>query len=432
MIKSILLPLTILTTAMSLTASAQGIWTTVQGNSAHTGFVNIKTNPANFHVLWSKQLYINRQTVDNGAQLASAVVTSDKLAYFDISYYYRVPARNSEKTGERLLMAIEQNTGNTSWILKRDPTMNFTSIAYDNDKILSFRTIYDNVGVDVIRPDTGQIDFTIPVENADYQYNGLLADHNKIYPSFNRLHIGKLYSMDASTGKIDWVSQMSNDTSYTDKTPVATPDYIVYNQYNGISVYDRQTGQFKFDITNPDYYGTSLPMFLLSTPIYDAANNAIYEGYRYVPNGQWFLAAFDLTNKKIKWTTPIENGNDGYPALAGNDIYIVAHAKGDDGELQTLDPATGNIKWSWHPDTEDNLRRFSYPIVTADLIFIQSYKYIYAISRQTHQKVWEYASTGNMAIGNNILFITDRTSRKVPDSDYYANTGIMVTAIALA
>jgi outer membrane protein assembly factor BamB len=290
--------------------------------------------------------------------------------------------------------------------------------------------------MDVIRADTGQIDFTIPVEYAAYEPTGLLADNNEIYPTFTKYSQSKtysnLYSMNALTGKVDWINTLSAGATGTDIPPVATPDYIVYDQYNGISLYDRKTGQFKFEIKDDRFYNTTLPADITHTPVFDAATNTIYEGYRYAPYGQWFLAAFDLSNKKVKWTTPIENETDGYPAVAGNEIFIVAHAKNNDvGDLQSLDTATGKINWTWHPDTADNLLRFNFPIVTADLIFIKSYNNIYAISRQTHQKVWQYASTGYIAIGNNILFILDHTYRKVPNSNYDAVTGLSVTAIAL-
>lgn len=432
--KSIVLSLTILSSTLALSAYAQGIWTGVQGNAAHTGFVNIKTDPANFHVLWSKQIYENKQTVDDGPMLNDALVTNDKLAFFDINYLYAQPVdKDVNFVGDRLLMALDQRTGELVWTQKRDPAFDYTSVAYDNNKVVSFRTIDNNSGVDVIDPDTGNINFSIPLADHGYLYNGLLAEGGKIYPAFSNDRAAVLYSLDSTTGKNDW---MTNIASSSVEAPLTTPQYLIYSIDElgncGINAYDRTTGKLMFSLTSRDYYKMDLPPFLEGAPIYDAAKDVVYDRFRYAPYGQSILVAFDLTNKKIKWSTPLDDELTGGPVLAENELYTLGHdSKTKNTNFRALDTETGQTKWTWQPKDGSSLIWPEYSIATANVIFIHGINKIYGISRQTHQQVWEYNGEGDMAIGNNILFIMEHTYRQLPKPNYGAETGIKVTAIAL-
>lgn len=417
--------------ALSISAHADGVWTSIQGNAAHTGYVNVKTDPANFHLLWTKQLYENDQTIDDGASLGADMVTTDKLAYLDINYSYFVPARKEEMVGDRYLMAVKPETGETVWLIKRDPTQFHTSLAYGNNKILSYRELYGNKGVDVIQLETGQLDFTIPIPYASggYQADGLLVDHGKMYPSFTKNNYTEcmLYSLDAGTGKIDWTSTLTSEASYSASMAVATPDYIVYKAVGGISVYDKKTGKFKFKITDNKFYDTNSVSGHFAVPVYDAKNNVVYVCFRYAPYGQYVVAAFDLTAQNIKWMSAFNTGI-GFPALADNEIYIIGYA--DKAlVLQSMDTATGKINWTWAPESDEMLSRLSFPIVTKDLVFINGRNKILAISRKTHQKVWEFDGSGKLALDKHTLYILKETYRELPNSEYRVRNGLEVTAI---
>lgn len=413
------------------TSHATGIWTSVQGNPAHTGYVNIEIDPAKLHQLWIKQLYKNDQRMDEGPSIGGAIITTNQLAYFDVNYHYFVPALTGKVTsaGERQLLAVDQNTGKIMWKLKRDPSMDYTSLAYDNHKILSFREIADDVGVDVIQPATGAIDFTIPLPRGNYHTDGFLADQGKMYPSYYHYRNSSHYQLDSTTGKIDWTAPLANDVGFTQEVAVTTPAYIVYSKEDGISVYDKKTGQFTFDIKSANFYKHQFVTYHQPAPVYDAANNVVYETFRYAPYGEAVVAAFDLTAKKIKWVSALHTGF-GFLALADHELFVESGSGGAVGNsLQSMDPATGNINWTWTPDNNEKLYARSFPLVTANLVFVQGQKKTYAISRTTHQKVWETDITGKMALGDHTLLIMSETyhpSKKNPE--YVVGDGLSVTA----
>jgi len=151
--------------------------------------------------------------------------------------------------------------------------------------------------------------------------------------------------------------------------------------------------------------------------------------YRYAPYGQRVVAAFDLKKKNIKWISALYAGF-GFSVLAGDEIFIESGKGGAAGDaLQSMDAATGRINWSWTPENGEKLYARSFPVVTNNLVFVNGYGKIYAISRKTRQKVWSHDGMGTIAMGNHVLFITNHTYRKVPKSEYFAVNGLSVTAI---
>ncbi|HTM62937.1 MAG TPA: PQQ-binding-like beta-propeller repeat protein [Gammaproteobacteria bacterium] len=113
------------------------------------------------------------------------------------------------------------------------------------------------------------------------------------------------------------------------------------------------------------------------------------------------LFAHDLSqNGVVRWEVPLQNLNTN-PVVAGSEIYSTQY---DNTKLNAVNAVTGKILWTWSP--ENDLINPDYPqLATNDVIFVVGNQKTYAVSRTTHQTVWETNRVGKIAIGDGKLLI---------------------------
>src|SRR3990167_10304589 len=90
-----------------LAAPAQALWTTSQGNTAHTGYVDTQVDPAVIKIIWTKKI--------EGPKSKWSWVTLGHAAISDQAIYLRTNTYISQSKTPDQLLAIKPENGETLW-----------------------------------------------------------------------------------------------------------------------------------------------------------------------------------------------------------------------------------------------------------------------------------------------------------------------------
>lgn len=404
-------------------AFAANEWSGYQGDAAHTGYADVKSDPAKMHVQWTKSM-----TVDLGpktkvyAVRTPGMIVVNHVAYLSLN---AMTAPYPDSIPTPALMAVDSNTGKVKWQTIVNEEGLLAEPIYDNGKVLLPVYNFDNTTtLNSYFVESGQLDYSAPINNpfSNNMSTKLVADNGNIYGYTD----GLLESINARTGKVNWSHQLDSniDTSsfitMTDKyvvEPVHDRDAKIF----GINFLDRATGKHVFEYRTDTWRNQIYPR----TPVYDKNNNMIYDAYSSHANeGYMTLHAYDLATRTLKWKAPNQYGQ---PIVAGNEIYIIGQPAGQKGvdnfELHALDAVTGKINWTWHLPDWREFQPYTSLVATADLVFIPLGSGTVAISRKTHEVVWKTDQTGDLMISDNQLFIFDYD---------HGDWKLQVTAVALS
>lgn len=410
------------------TLAAQN-WTSIQGDNFHTGYVDIKSDPAKLKTLWNKKLEIqypgdeNRRR-DKFKQVHGVIVIDNTLYASTAEYFFDRKSTSKLRTEiypTSAITAIDTNTGNTKWQSIIGYEDEVSRPLYDGERV--FVTGYnDNLYLKAYLASSGKMDYTTSVNG--FTFDGPLAYHGNIYTQRvnYRAKIGEIYSYNTATGKLNWVQPTDSEN---EQPPIFTMNDHALIQIlpQSIEIRDPKTGKPSFTINLPK--GMSRNQAGHHYPIFDGKNNIVYHVFRNwtTDDGYWTLVAADLNTRSVKWM----NGNqsDLQPTLAGDEIVTAEYYNTDKGErtaLVILDAATGKEKWRWAPASEeDKIYGYYLTVATQDLIFVPCKTKTIAISRKTHEKVWEIDKRGQYAIADNKLFVVNAE-----------DDGWHVTAVALS
>ena len=398
--------------------------TSIQGDNLHTGYADVKSDPAKLHTLWNKKLEIhypsdeNRRRYNKFKQMQGVIVIDNTL-YASISEYFFDKKTRTEVYPTSAIAALDTNTGNTKWQNIIGYEDEVSRPLHDGTRVLI--TGYANASyLKAYHSASGVLDYTNPVNG--FTFDAPLAYHGNIYMQRVTSKIGEIYSYNTTTGKLNWV-QPSDSTN--EHPPVFTMNdrALIQILRTGIEVRDPKTGQVSFTINLPK--GIGINQAGHHYPIFDEKNNLVYHVFRdwNTDDGFWTLVAIDLNTRSVKWMKANQSALQ--PTLAGNEMVTAEYYTTDKGEsvaLVILDAATGKEKWRWSPaNVHDNIDGYYLTTATQDLIFVPCQSKTIAISRKTHEKVWEIDKRGELAIGDNKLFVVN------PGED-----GWDITAIALS
>ena len=401
----------ILTGALAITSGsvlAKNEWVTIQGNTAHTGYLAITTNPEKMRVLWSKKLSIENPKAGDPAPIMDwfdGVVISDHTAYFTVNYYY-----DSKYTHLNFptatTTAINTDTGNTVWQRQRQAgdKLNYPAIS-DDEVYVGVNKNNHGAGLLSYQTTTGKLQHSFHLSGWTMrnENNGPIAYNGNIYAT----SADTLESFDGLTGKFNWSIP---NTDFL-PMPAVTENYVIRPRHylGGIEVLNKITGESEFVIP-----ADKSCVFVSSKhyPVVDEKNNIAY--YTFDCSNK--LYAFDLVNHTVKWMMPEVFGQ---PVLAGDELYVLGTKKdGEAEELLSINAANGSINWKWHPDDgESTINGYYYPVATSDLVMVSSRNKTYALSRKTHQVVWQINKSGWLALGENRLIIINESKNEDGETD---------------
>jgi hypothetical protein len=352
-------------------ADAPGPWTQYQGNAAHTGYVAGSVNAAALQEVWSVS------SSDIGASsFAEGAVTDSNHVY---------------------LTAFDHRTSSYSY--------------------------YDIVALNRI---SGEIDWTRSLASYGSPISAPAAANGKVYVHVwghsaisggNASQFPYLYGLSAATGAVAFATRLDgyNSTSGTKLwssevnqqygwIPAADGQRVyVYMgsasaspgpQTGTLYAFNRSNGSMAFTIQD------SLDTHSLrdGTVTLGDQNDALAL-IRTAQGNAW--ASFDLLSHSVKWHA---YGNyDGAIAIHGGLIYA---ANGI--ELSVLSEATGEKLRSWFAPPSESLT--GNLLITDNMAFVGTSLGTYGINLDSLEAVWSTSTPGDLALGNNLLLISNSTS----------------------
>lgn len=352
-------------------ASATGLWTTFQGNPQHTGYLPMQVNPQKFHVLWRKQL---AETTDTGWYVTQDAAVTEKMIYVTLQDFASSYAE---------LTALETSTGKIAWQIPFDYSLGISAPAYTDDKL--FITSWQQGSGEKLRAykaQTGKLLFTTPISSLSLSLYGTpVATDTIVYAPTN----SATHAINTTTGRPTWVSTIGESFS-----PALNGDHLYSMSWQKLIASDATNGAQIYSITNNSHYPSQTNSLVIN-----ATKQLIY----FSGNGEnRDLFAYDLTTQQLKWES-VGNYYDIQPVLANSTLFAWDYSRG----LTALDAETGALQWQTNAGIQETI----YPIFVATdtVVFLAGEKNTYAISRDTHQIVWQIPITGRLVLGNQQLFI---------------------------
>ncbi len=328
---------------------AQHVWSGVQGNASHTGFVDVKFNPKKMHLIWSRPLkfkVVDDRRRSSKRNWIKGIMIANQTVYIGLVDFFLDKKLRDYPTGS--VIALDATSGNEKWqqVAGYNDLVAEPVYAGDNRVIVGVEGNDDNQSARLIayHGDNGMIDYSLPI--AGYSYAGPQEFNGNLYTQTMQ----GLSSIHARTGKLNWTRPFNQNFKNTELLAVDSK-YIIQSYNGAVEVSDNTNGAALFIIKAP-HAREDQPFPKI--PVYDEKNQMVYHGFRndQQDEGYGSVFAFDLASRTVKWHAPNQLLQ---PVLAGKEIYVIGEGKKDEktGEIMTelhaLDTATGKQTWSWQP-----------------------------------------------------------------------------------
>lgn len=387
---------------ISQAAFASVEWIPGHGNAGHTGYYDMQTNPANYHLLWTKKMGLNGD--EYGNQLMSGVVVADNKLVYELS------ERDPNYKLSAYVVALDLESGNLQWRANHDCL--FMDISYSmgmiiyNAQYCSYRIGAFDIAngrllySDVIPEPIGDL---IPYGDTVYYDNS----NNNSYVAYN-----------PKNTKVIWENK---DDSRTSIANVGVNNNYVVTQplgYGKLSVISRLKGDTLMTIEvsgNSDFWS--------SPTMHDQGNVVYFKTRETNPSSNerpWSsLHAFDIGQRIEQWKVNMQDVYS-FPVLTKDHVYSINYL---DNQILAINILNGKIDWTWTPPADDPVLEtfYSQMVATNDVIFANSAKRIYAVSLATHKTVWQLdlsAARKRLALSNGKLIVTGmETNNRGHDSD---------------
>ncbi|NMH65501.1 PQQ-binding-like beta-propeller repeat protein [Shewanella salipaludis] len=329
-------------------------WSTYQGNASHNGFVAERIDPNNLSERWN----ITSMRFGN-----SVTVADGKL--FGTSY----DANNSGAS----LLALDMNDGHLVWQKQYSSADSINSPAYFDGKVYFQTGGHSNSFLRAVDANNGDLLFKSSYGNQWSQYQAPTVTQDGVY--FAGGTYGGAYRFNKDSGLEEWFHSLEQENGWT---PAVSDGQVYFFKRNALIKADKATGETQVEIV------TEYSDYRAYTPVLGFVDDA------YVVRGNT-LVAFDTLTNKVNWALP--GGNYQQPAVGITILAVV-----NNGALNVLNSKTGELLWSWEPDS--GLYIQSNVVITPNLIFVGDSSLTYAIDLQTHQAVWSHAATGSLSLSN--------------------------------
>lgn len=196
---------------------------------------------------------------------------------------------------------------------------------------------------------------------------------------------GKIYALDAETGKLEWQSSIKGEVL---AAPAIDSGVLVVNSSSGVmKAYNASTGEelWKIDQDTP-----ALTLRGISAP-------AISSGGVFIGTPDGNLSVYILENGQQGWTVPVGEPSgstefervidvDSSPVIYGDKVYSISSR----GNLVAVELRTGQIAWKRKYSSYTDL------LVSANNIFLTDVKgHVYAVDRLNGTEKWSQLALTN-------------------------------------
>jgi outer membrane protein assembly factor BamB len=361
-------------------------WTQRGGDAGHSGYVDVALSPVAFHPAWSAPMGFPQSATGSWSERA---VSSDGRRV------YRTALEGYAPAGDYHVFALDIHTGRPVWRMTLkgrtfegvgEPTV-ADGIVYLNragHSGLSGGTFDDLPKFYGLDAATGRILF-LTTYSAQWATNDRpTVDDRQAFSAGG--YYGGMYCYDASTGACQWFRDPPS--SFASPGPAIDDEYVYAF---GDRIYSRETGAQVAQMSHPD--GGSL-----GRPTLIGDGRLLYAYHR--DSGDRGVALFDAATRGHVWDF---NAEASIQAMASGGGRVAAIA---DGSLLVLDAAAGTELFQWRP---------SGPL-SSELILTRSHAFVsgggrtYAVDLLAGEPVWSHAITGEMALSDGSLLVSNRAA----------------------
>lgn len=348
-----------------------GHWPTFQGNRGHTGHVPIIVDSDVFGLRWQRE-------VGDGVKLHQVAAGDDKV-------FVSVPSRFQDKSH---LFALDARDGEELW------SKGFGAASSVNPPALSYGTVYLQTGkgtssgpryprLHALDANSGEEIFTSIIAAQWEEYFAPTAYDGDVY--VNGGTYGGMYSFNAFTGELNWFSGLGQ---YDEWTP-AVDEQNAYAYVGGtLSVVDRLTGETRYSLRDDSFTWRGYDMEL--APVLGGMEDVLV-----IHNGR--MARFDLEAKRKSWE--VVSAFVGQPVVKDGVVYVTSG-----NAISAYNQATGVLLWRL-PTTEALQGGI---LITNSHLFVSGTSQTFALDLLSRQLVWSYPHAGELALGNETLYIAGR------------------------
>ncbi|RJQ77868.1 MAG: hypothetical protein C4519_12580 [Desulfobacteraceae bacterium] len=360
-------------------------WRTYQGNAAHTGYVPLIIDPADFSERWVTQL-ADRPRLN-------PVASGDGRIF--------VTTKNS--TGKQVLYAIEAAGGSIWWERNLDDVGVMNPPAYADGRVYLQTSRSGDCFLWAFNAEDAAPAFRTAYKGWLYNAHAPTPFEAGIYTAGGQTN--GTYGISAGDGSPLWHAETYGRGG---STPAADENYVFAfkaGSFATLAAIDRSSGVVSYAIEAPDNNFGSTGYD--GPPVLGHLDNVLAIQGRQ-------LISFDLNARRVGWQ--IAAGFQGHLALGPGVIYVL-----NDGALEVRNESNGDLLWRWLPSSQAWLT--SNLVATENIVFAASADTTYAIDLTRQTDVWSYAAGGHLALGNEgALTIATEDGRLIsiavePDTD---------------
>lgn len=354
-------------------------WETFQGNAAHTGYVPVTLDPAQFSQRW-------RWIAPDSGIRVSPVVAANGLVYTSTSGYFAATSK---------LIAISEDDKSTQWQHDFGSIFALNPPAISGSKVYAATSGHSDTFMWSFNASTGTQLFRTPFNSQWEHYYAPTVSNGSVYT--NGGYYGGMNSFDAALGTTNWFTSLAQ---YDQWTPAVDANYAYAYVGGSLNVLNRSTGALAFSIPDPRFDSSA---GVYGAPIIGSNTSVI------TVNGRDFygndLVSFNINQRNVSWSKAGKYSAN--PALANGIIYAVNDSP---YQLEARRESDGALQWSWSPTDSTEKTFIGNVIATANMVLLSTNKRVYAISLVTHAPVWSYSKPGELALSaNGVLYIATST-----------------------
>jgi outer membrane protein assembly factor BamB len=385
-------------------------WHTVQGSSAHTGYIPVTLNPANFSPRW---LWRSPDRT-NIPDVLEPVTSAGKV--------FTIAAPSPSFRITPVLFALDEATGAVAW-QQPIPNPDTQPTSFGLGPLIPPAIAGDNVyvtrTVSSVSTQEGRfVSFRVtdgtplfPPQNFP-ELPGEFCDY--IYDRFNTSLWCRPMYMTPRDGSMLLAVDHGGVRSFAALDQATGARTAEWESCGFTTELFETSGSIAVDENDTSYLATAAGLVMPDTcetiaspvPVGNGMGPAVVPGTSdVIAVGPGNLVNFDTVAKQVKWTAP-KTDTDVYvgsPAIAGATVYVQNSGR---VRLEARSETDGEVLWTWQPPWSDDSSFYGNVVATDNLVFVSTRKAVYGIDTTTHQVVWIYPYPGKLAISaNGILYV---------------------------
>jgi outer membrane protein assembly factor BamB len=397
-------------------------WQTRGGSVAHTGYAPITLEPAKFTRRW--------RWVPEDPKVRSL---SDVVTYQGQAFVTTNVSPGIDPGGGFSAVGIDESTGRTTWLHPFERGSQnlgvdwMTPPTVDNGKVYGVTSWNPASTLFALNSANGAEMWRTPFATQWCRCDAPAASGDSVINHAGRN--GGLAAFDAANGAMRWLKEeFGSIFDFFQTGPAATDGTTVYSvmpkssEMDGIPVlrgFDQQSGAILYSIdTSP------LPTFARMkdpspSPVITGANSVLI-GYWYTIGtitglATYRLEKFDTQKRAVSWfvdSDSLQNAASSAffiaeldPVVANGVVYMVNFVL---NRLEARNESDGALLWTWSPPVVDQspFRLNARMIVTDNILFAATDRFVYAVSLASRTDVWSYWNSGTLAMSaNGVLYV---------------------------